>query len=127
MAVLLDQVKFDAAGLVAAVVQDHETHEVLMVAWMNRNALELTLAERRAWYWSRSRQKLWLKGETSGHTQRVHDVRIDCDGDVVLLLVEQTGGACHTGFRSCFYRSADNGEWKETGEKVFAAEKVYGG
>lgn len=122
---LLSQVKFDEKGLVGAVVQDAATGEVLMFAWMNRESLELTLQERRAWYWSRSRQELWLKGKTSGHTQKVLDVRLDCDGDAILLQVEQAGGACHTGHRSCFYRSADEGRWREDGEKVFSAEEVY--
>jgi phosphoribosyl-AMP cyclohydrolase len=122
---MVDQVKFDANGLVGAIVQDAETREVLMFAWMNREALELTLKEQRAWYWSRSRGKLWLKGETSGHVQQVRDVRLDCDADAVLLLVDQVGGACHTGYRSCFYRTARDGEWREAGEKVFSAEDVY--
>ena len=122
---LLSQVKFDEKGLVGAVVQDAASGEVLMFAWMNRESLELTLREKRAWYWSRSRQELWLKGKTSGHFQKVLDVRLDCDGDAILLRVEQEGGACHTGYRSCFYRSADNGRWREDGEKVFSAEEVY--
>ncbi len=123
---LLEKVKFDEKGLVGAIVQDHATREVLMFAWMNRESLGLTLRERRAWYWSRSRGKLWLKGETSGHTQKIHDIRLDCDGDALLLLVEQHGGACHTGFRSCFYRAERNGEWTEDGEKIFSSEQVYG-
>ena len=90
------------AGLVAAVAQDAATHDVLMVAWMNDEALATTLATRRATYWSRSRGELWEKGATSGHTQRVRSVRLDCDGDTVLLQVEQVGGACHTGDRTCF-------------------------
>ena len=122
---MLDQVKFDSNGLVGAVVQDATTHEVLMFAWMNRESLRLTLTERRAWYWSRSRKKLCLKGESSGHFQIVHDIRIDCDADAILLLVDQKGGACHTGYRSCFYRTARDGEWREAGEKVFSAEDVY--
>jgi phosphoribosyl-AMP cyclohydrolase / phosphoribosyl-ATP pyrophosphohydrolase len=97
-------VTFDAAGLITAVAQDAETGEVLMVAHMTREALERTLATRQGWYWSRSRRRLWRKGEESGHTQRVREVRIDCDGDAVLLRVDQVGPACHTGHRSCFYR-----------------------
>jgi phosphoribosyl-AMP cyclohydrolase len=89
-------------GLVCAVVQAHGTGEVLMVAWMNDEALDLTLTTRKATYFSRSRQRLWVKGETSGHTQHVREVRLDCDGDALLLVVEQTGGACHTGDHTCF-------------------------
>lgn len=100
-----DKITFDAAGLVTAVAQDAATGEVLMVANMNREALERTLATGQAWYWSRTRGRLWRKGETSGHTQRVLDIRGDCDGDAILLKVQQTGPACHTGRRSCFFRS----------------------
>ncbi|MES1201989.1 MAG: phosphoribosyl-AMP cyclohydrolase [Pseudomonadota bacterium] len=96
--------RFDANGLIAAVAQDATTGEVLMLAWMNAEALRLTLETGQATYWSRSRQKLWRKGEESGHAQRVVEARIDCDQDAVLLRVEQTGAACHTGERSCFYR-----------------------
>lgn len=122
---LLEAVRFNADGLVGVTIQDYQTKEVLMFAWMNREALERTLAEKRAWYWSRSRQKLWLKGESSGHVQKVHEVRLDCDGDAILLLVEQVGGACHTGFRSCFYRKAAESGWIEDGEKVFDPSAVY--
>lgn len=125
MSGLLDQVKFDANGLIGAIVQDAATKQVLMFAWMNREALELTLRENRAWYWSRSRQKLWLKGETSGHVQEVQELRLDCDGDAVLLFVNQRGGACHTGYKSCFYRRRDGETWQDSGEKVFSAEEVY--
>lgn len=99
-----DTLRFDANGLVAAVAQDAGTGEVLMVAYMDREALRRTLETGQAWYWSRSRKRLWRKGEESGHTQRVTAVRADCDGDAILLRVEQTGAACHTGRRSCFYR-----------------------
>lgn len=99
--------KFDADGLVAAIAQDAESGEVLMLAWMNAEALRLTLETGRATYWSRSRAALWVKGETSGHTQAVVELRVDCDQDAVLLKVRQTGGACHTGRESCFYRIAD--------------------
>lgn len=126
MNTLLEQVKFDDKGLVAAIAQDHATGEVLMFAWMNRESLLKTLEDKKACYWSRSRKKLWLKGESSGHVQKVHSVRLDCDGDAVLLLVEQAGGACHTGYRSCFYRIAEEKRWREDGTKVFAAEQVYG-
>jgi phosphoribosyl-AMP cyclohydrolase len=97
--------RFDTNGLIAAIAQDHVTGEVLMLAWMNAEALRLTLESGQATYWSRSRGALWRKGETSGHTQRVIEARIDCDQDAVLLRVEQTGAACHTGERSCFYRA----------------------
>ncbi len=99
--------KFDTSGLVAAIAQDAETGEVLMLAWMNAEALARTLETRRATYWSRSRSEIWVKGETSGHMQDVIEVRVDCDQDAVLLKVRQTGGACHTGRESCFYRIAD--------------------
>ena len=99
--------RFDDNGLIAAIAQDAVTGEVLMLAWMNAEALEKTIETGRATYWSRSRAGLWVKGETSGHTQEVVEVRVDCDQDAVLLKVRQTGGACHTGRESCFYRIAD--------------------
>jgi phosphoribosyl-AMP cyclohydrolase len=99
--------KFDAHGLVAAIAQDADTGEVLMLAWMNAEALRLTLETGRAVYWSRSRNQLWRKGDTSGHEQHVVEARVDCDQDAVLLKVRQTGAACHTGRRSCFYRIAE--------------------
>jgi phosphoribosyl-AMP cyclohydrolase len=99
------QLKRNADGLVCAVVQQRGSCEVLMVAWMDDEALHRTLTTRKATYWSRSRQAYWVKGETSGHTQHVHDVRLDCDGDAVLLIVDQTGPACHTGSATCFSRS----------------------
>lgn len=102
----LANITFDAAGLIPAIVQERDTGEVLMMAWMNDEALRRTLDSGRSWFWSRSRQELWCKGETSGDRQYVHDVRYDCDGDVILMTVDQTGrGACHTGEHSCFYRS----------------------
>jgi phosphoribosyl-AMP cyclohydrolase len=101
--------RFDTNGLIAAIAQDHASGEVLMLAWMDAEALKLTLETGQATYWSRSRQKLWRKGEESGHTQRVVEARIDCDQDAVLLRVEQTGPACHTGARSCFYRVIGKG------------------
>src|SRR3954465_11254235 len=101
----LGEINFGADGLVAAIAQQHDTGEVLMLAWMNREAVRLTLAEGRACYWSRSRQALWRKGETSGQVQRLRELRLDCDGDPVLLLVDQPGVPCHTGRRSCFYRA----------------------
>ena len=98
----ISKVRFNEQGLVPAVVQDDDTHDVLMLAWMDAEALRRTLTEGRATYWSRSRQEYWRKGDTSGHIQLVRGARIDCDGDVVLLRVDQTGAACHTGTRSCF-------------------------
>ncbi len=112
-----ETITYDGAGLVTAVARDAETGEVLMVAHMNREALERTLATQQAWYWSRSRKRLWRKGEESGHTQRVRDVQVDCDADTVLLSVDQVGPACHTGHRSCFYRAlsrADDGTLRMT-------------
>ena len=105
-AAVLSALKFDGNGLVAAVAQQHDTGEVLMLAWMNRDAVAETLATGRVCYWSRSRQALWRKGETSGHIQKLKELRVDCDGDALLLQVEQTGPACHTGERSCFFRAA---------------------
>lgn len=105
---VLAALPFDANGLIAAIAQQFDSGEVLMLAWMNRQALEETLASGRACYWSRSRQALWWKGESSGCLQHVQEVRLDCDGDAVLLLVDQRGGACHTGRRSCFYNRIDN-------------------
>ncbi|MEP3857097.1 MAG: phosphoribosyl-AMP cyclohydrolase [Porticoccus sp.] len=108
----LDQITWNEDGLLPAVAQDAESGRILMMAWMNREALELTAAEGRAVYWSRSRQKLWRKGEESGHIQRVREIRLDCDGDVIVLQIEQLGGiACHTGRVSCFYRVLKNGQW----------------
>jgi phosphoribosyl-AMP cyclohydrolase len=104
MAVDLDELRFDDDGLVTVVVQDAENDQVLMVAWANREALKRTLAEGRMSYWSRSRKELWRKGDTSGHTQHWEELRVDCDGDVVLARVHQEGAACHTGERSCFFR-----------------------
>jgi len=110
-----DKVTYDASGLVTVVAQEARTGEVLMVAHMTREALERTLATGQAWYWSRSRGQLWRKGETSGHTQRVVEVLGDCDGDAIVLKVEQTGAACHTGRRSCFFRTvAPSGSLVET-------------
>jgi phosphoribosyl-AMP cyclohydrolase len=109
-------------GLILAIVQDQFSREVLMCAYMNREALEKTVETGIAHFWSRSRQQLWKKGETSGHVQKVKEIRIDCDMDSLLLLVEQVGGACHMGYRSCFYR---NLEGKIIGEKVFEPEDVY--
>lgn len=108
---LLDEVRFDAQGLIPAVAQDHASGEVLMVAWMNAESLKETVASGQVTYWSRSRQALWRKGETSGHRQRLKELRLDCDGDTLLLLVEQLGPACHTNRRSCFYRALRDGQF----------------
>jgi phosphoribosyl-AMP cyclohydrolase len=113
-------------GLLPAIVQDHETGEVLMLAYMNREAWLKTLETGKATYWSRSRNALWLKGETSGHVQLVQEVRLDCDDDTILLKVQQLGGAaCHTGYRSCFFRKLIGGEVIEACEKIFEPEDVY--
>jgi len=106
---LLDGVRFDAAGLVPVITQEHRTGEVMMMAWMNRESLEETMKTGRLCYWSRSRQELWRKGETSGHVQKLVEMRMDCDGDTLLALIEQTGAACHTGASNCFYQAAADG------------------
>lgn len=121
----LDAVVFDDDGLVPAIVQDAETDDVLMMAYMTAETLRETLDTGRMVYWSRSRQEKWIKGQTSGHTQAVEEARIDCDGDTLLFRVHQEGGACHTGYQSCFYRRADEGALVADGEKVFDPEAVY--
>jgi phosphoribosyl-AMP cyclohydrolase len=124
----LNDVKWDSSGLVPAIAQDADTGAILMVAWMNREALALTAQEGRAVYWSRSRQKLWRKGEESGHQQDVRELRLDCDGDVIVLKVEQRGGiACHTGRKSCFFRVLRNGEWQTVDPVVKNPDEIYGG
>lgn len=125
-AAMLSAVRFGPDGLIAAVAQDATTHEVLMLAWMNAQALEETLRTGRATYFSRSRKGLWRKGESSGQVQHVQDVRLDCDGDAVLLLVDQTGAACHTGRRSCFYRALRDGELAEIAAPIADPELLYG-
>lgn len=108
----LDEVNWDDNGLVPVIAQEHDTGKVLMFAWMNREALRLTEETQQAVYWSRSRQKLWHKGEESGHIQKIHEIRLDCDEDVILLRVEQVGGiACHTGRHNCFFKKLDNQTW----------------
>ena len=116
---ICDEITFDDNGLVPAVIQDWENGEILMVAYMNRDSLQTTIETGKTHFWSRFRQKYWMKGESSGHTQEVKEVSIDCDADCVLIKVQQNVAACHTGFRSCFYRKWDNGRWAVTGEKVF--------
>ncbi len=114
-------------GLLPAIVQDYQTNEVLMLAYINKLAWEKTLETGKAHYWSRSRNQLWLKGETSGHVQNIHDILIDCDDDTVIYKVEQLGGAaCHTGHRSCFYRQVDGDDLVTRDEKVFDPNVVYG-
>ena len=122
----LDAVKWDANGLVPAIAQDAVTGEILMVAWMNREALEETARTLRGVYFSRSRNKLWRKGEESGHVQNVSEIRLDCDNDVVLLKIEQVGGiACHTGRRSCFFQKLDNGSWVATAPVLKNPDEIY--
>jgi phosphoribosyl-AMP cyclohydrolase len=104
---VIEELKFDEQGLIPAVVQDAENGDVLMVAWMNADAVQRTLESGRTWFWSRSRAELWRKGDTSGHVQHVREVRYDCDGDTLLVRVHQEGAACHTGNRSCFYRTLE--------------------
>jgi phosphoribosyl-AMP cyclohydrolase len=123
----LDAIKWDAHGLVPAIAQEAGSGRVLMVAWMNREALAETADSGRAVYWSRSRQKLWRKGEESGHEQLVSDIRLDCDADVVLLTVEQKGGiACHTGRHSCFFRQLQGENWVEVEPVLKSEEEIYG-
>ena len=122
----LDEIKWDTDGLVPVIAQDYKTGKVLMFAWMNREALQLTNDTKQAVYWSRSRNKLWRKGEESGHTQKVHEIRLDCDEDVVLLNIEQYGGiACHTGRCSCFFKKLENGSWKIVEPVIKNPEDIY--
>jgi phosphoribosyl-AMP cyclohydrolase len=114
-------------GLIPVIVQDASSGEVLMLGYMNREAWEKTLETKKASFWSRSRQKLWVKGETSGNFQEVKEIYLDCDGDTLLLKVNQKGGAaCHTGFQSCFHQRFEKGEWKVKGTRVFDPKEVYG-
>ena len=124
---ILSELKYDSDGLVAAVIQDRTNNEVLMVGYMNAEAIKQTLSTGRVCFWSRSRQKLWIKGETSGHTQIVESVAVDCDGDALLIKVEQKVAACHTGYRSCFFRevSPDGESTRVVGDKIFEADAVY--
>ncbi len=122
----LEEVRWDADGLVPAIAQDADGARILMVAWMNREALAETVATGRAVYWSRSRARLWRKGEESGHVQTVRELRLDCDGDVVLLRVEQGGGiACHTGRQSCFFRRYEDGRWVAVDPVLKDPESIY--
>lgn len=122
----LDQIRFNPEGLIPAIAQDAHSGRVLMLAWMNREALQRTAELKEAVYWSRSRRKLWHKGEQSGHTQKVVEIRFDCDEDVILLKVEQKGGiACHTGRESCFYRQLEGDQWIEVDEVIKNPEDIY--
>ncbi len=124
----IDQLKFTDDGLIPAIIQDAANGRVLMMAWMNRDSLVKTVETGKTWFWSRSRKKFWMKGESSGHTQNVKDLAYDCDGDVLLIQVEQAGAACHEGYRSCFYRSATMAEpgFKVTEARLKTAEEIYG-
>ncbi len=122
----LEDIKWDNDGLVPAIAQDAKTGQILMVAWMNREALELTVNENRAVYWSRSRQKLWRKGEESGHVQELVELRLDCDSDVIMMKVNQVANiACHTGRTSCFYRVLENGQWQIVDKVVKDPRDIY--
>lgn len=124
---ILKQTKFDDKGLIPAIVQDFKTGEVLMFAWMNQKSLALTIEKQRAVYYSRSRQKLWFKGEQSGHTQLIKEIFTDCDNDVILLKVEQVGGiTCHTGRKSCFFQKLDKNNWKSIANVLKNPEDIYG-
>lgn len=123
-----DNLKFNAEGLIPAIIQEQSTGRVLMMAWMNRASLESTIATGKTHFWSRSRQKYWMKGESSGHTQQVKDIAFDCDGDTLLIQVEQIGAACHEGYKSCFFRSAiDGGKGSKITEPQLAKpDEIYG-
>jgi phosphoribosyl-AMP cyclohydrolase len=122
----LDKIHWDDDGLVPVIAQEHNSGKVLMFAWMSREALMLTSETKRAVYWSRSRQKLWRKGEESGHVQLVHEIRLDCDEDVVLIVVEQIGGiACHTGRHNCFFKKLEDGQWQIDQPVIKNPEDIY--
>jgi phosphoribosyl-AMP cyclohydrolase len=124
---LLQAIEWNEQGLVPAIAQDWQTGEVLMLAWMNREALQLTIDEGRAVYWSRSKQAVWRKGEESGNVQHLKELRIDCDADTVLMKVEQVGGiACHTGRRNCFFQRLEDGAWQVTDEVLKDPKDMYG-
>jgi phosphoribosyl-AMP cyclohydrolase len=122
----LDKITWNSDGLVPAIAQDYESGRILMMAWMNAESLTLTVEENRAIYWSRSRQKLWRKGEESGHVQHIKEIRLDCDSDVIILTVDQVGGiACHTGRESCFYFVLENGKWKAVDPVLKNQKDIY--
>jgi phosphoribosyl-AMP cyclohydrolase len=123
---VLSAIRFDANGLVPAIAQQHDTGEVLMMAWMNRESVQETLETERVCYFSRSRNALWRKGETSGQTQHLRELRVDCDGDTLLLLVQQHGVACHTGRRTCFFRAARGGDLREIAAPEVSPDALYG-
>ena len=123
----LDAVKYNEDGLVPAIAQDAETGKILMFAWMNRESLQQTVEKNEVVYYSRSRQQLWHKGESSGHTQLLKEIRIDCDNDVILLMIEQVGGiACHTGRANCFFKRYSDGEWQTVEDVLKSPEEIYG-
>jgi phosphoribosyl-AMP cyclohydrolase len=123
-----EKLKFNGDGLIPAIVQEKSTGRVLMMAWMNRASLESTIATGKTHFWSRSRQKFWMKGESSGHTQVVRDIAFDCDGDTLLIQVEQIGAACHEGYQSCFFRSIQDGgqQFQITEPRLQTPEQIYG-
>src|SRR6476661_8894472 len=123
-----EQLKFNSDGLIPAIVQEQASRRVLMMAWMNRASIEKTIETGKTHFWSRSRQKFWMKGETSGHVQTVKDISFDCDGDTLLIQVEQTGAACHEGYKSCFFRSVENNgsTVKITEPQLVKPEAIYG-
>jgi phosphoribosyl-AMP cyclohydrolase len=121
-----DKLKYNEDGLIPAIAQQHDTHEVLMMAWMNKASIEETLETGRVCYWSRSRQAFWRKGESSGQVQMLKALRVDCDSDTLLLLVDQTGPACHTGRRSCFYQLAEDNQLKIDSEPLIDPKELYG-
>jgi len=123
----LEQIQFDSQGLIPAIAQDFETGEILMFAWMNKESLALTIEKQQAVYYSRSRKKLWFKGEESGHTQLIKEIYTDCDNDVILLKVEQIGGiACHTGRKSCFFQKLDKSDWLIIADVLKDPKDIYG-
>lgn len=123
----LKQIKFDNSGLIPAIVQDFETKKVLMLAWMNQESIQLTVAKKQAVYYSRSRQKLWFKGEQSGHIQIIKEIYTDCDNDVILLKVKQIGGiACHTGRESCFFQKLADNSWHNIAKVIKDPKEIYG-
>jgi len=122
----LDEVNWDVNGLVPVIAQEHDTGNVVMFAWMNREALQLSWDTKQAVYWSRSRNRLWRKGEESGHVQKIHEIRLDCDEDVVLLKIEQVGGiACHTGRHSCFFKKLENDNWLVDQPVIKDPQEIY--
>ncbi len=124
---VLDTIQFNESGIVPAIAQDSETGEILMMAWMNKEALSLSIEQQRAVYYSRSRKKLWFKGEESGHVQQIADIYTDCDQDVILLKVKQIGGiACHTGRTNCFFNKLENGKWVIVADVIKDPKQIYG-